>query len=487
MNSVNLRDFWERLGFRSRLTLCLSGLFAMILAVGYWSLFLEFQEELQNDFDRSLHNYATDLLQNVQLNAGGQADLPYEVIFSGDKVFPFPHGDALVKIYQRPFTELFSYSTDTDAPKKLDLVRAYVTRNQDNQFIDLTSETGSLWRGVLMQVDDIPVTEFYFFVAVPRQSLTNQESKFRSIFIAGQLLILLLSALMISVLARGLLKSLELLTQSIHEMPLSSSNFNFFVPDGPPEITLLAKLLNQLLGRLRQSLTAHQEFVAQAAHQLKTPLTIARGHLEQGVIASGSISDHNLTVAIEELDLMSGTITHLLNLVQIESGFQTLRFVEVDLLDQLLTQIDRFDYLARKKALKFQVQCDDPNGDPNSSHWTTQTDLQLFAILLTNILENAIKYASASPIEVKMNLKEEKLVISISNRTQGGFTNISVADLKDKFTRGDSPEPGQGLGLYIAYKIASILKIHLALNQLQGVFRVTLEIPKNPNLQNSRI
>ena len=262
-------------------------------------------------------------------------------------------------------------------------------------------------------------------------------------------------------------------------MPLNNSTFQFLVPAGPPEITILAKLLNRLLTRIQQNLTAHQDFVAQAAHQLKTPLTIAKGHLEQLEQTVAPNLSGNLKVAVDEIDIMSGIISNLLTLVQIESGFQTFKSIEVDLLDQVMSEIDRLDYLARKKSLKFQIKCDD--NDAPLTGWTTTTDPQLLSIILHNIFENALKYASESPIEVNLIVNKTNLIVQICNQTEQIFTTFSSINLKEKFVRGDTPEPGQGLGLYIAYKIASILNINLGIQQENNLFIVSLKIPNTLN------
>jgi hypothetical protein len=149
MSSGKLKKIWAKLGFRLRLVIGLSSVLALVLTVGYWAIFMEFQDELQNEFDRSLYNYATDLMENVQLTQGGEADLPFHVIFSAEKVFPFPHGDALVKIYRHPFNELFSFSSDQEAPTNLTFLRNEIFRNRDNAFYDLTSPNGDRWRGIL--------------------------------------------------------------------------------------------------------------------------------------------------------------------------------------------------------------------------------------------------------------------------------------------------------------------------------------------------
>lgn len=474
MSYARVKKIWDQLGFQPRLTICLIGLFAIILAVGYWSLFLEFQTELQKDFDHSLYNYASDLLKNVHLNPGGTADLPDEVIFSEEKIFPFPHGDTLVKIYHTPFEALFSFTTDSDAPKDLSAIAELIQKNKAPQFLNLKSPAGFAWRGLLLPFNKSQ--DIYFFVAVPRTNLSEQEYKFRSIFIAGQIIILMISAFMISVLAKSLLVSLDNLTNSIHTMPINKTNFSFNVPEGPPEITLLAKVLNRLLAQIQQSLTAHQEFVAKAAHQLKTPLTIAKGHLEQAERNFSGIAQKELRVVMDELDLMSGTITNLLTLVQIESGFQSLHSIEINFLDQILSEIDRLDYLARKKGLKFQVFCQEQ--DVAQSDWLARTDPQLLSIIFTNLLENAIKYASESPIEVRIETQNDLILLQIRNRMLARETPVSPSLLKEKYVRGGSPETGQGLGLYIAYQVATALKINLNHEVTNQSFIVKLEIPK---------
>lgn len=481
MNFARLRKSWSNLGFRLRLVIGLSSVLALVLIVGYWAIFMEFQAELQSEFDRSLYNYATDLLENVQLTPGGEADLPFHVIFSAEKVFPFPHGDALVKIYRHPFYELFSFSSDQQAPTDFNFLRNEILHNRDNTFYDLTASNGDRWRGVLIQVDESPVPSIYFFVAVPRDTLTSHELKFKSIFIAGQLVTFFISAFLISILSKSMLRSLEKLTSSIDYIPLTEKEFE--VPEGPPEVTLLVNLLNKLLRQVRKTLSAHQEFVAQAAHQLKTPLTIAKGHLEQIVNVShegDKIQDpSHLKIVLEEIDFMSSTISNLLNLVQIESGFQNLKVSEVELLDQILFSVDHLEYIARKKSVKFQVHCEDSEVAAETE-WMTHTDPQLFSIILNNVLENAVKYASASPIEVNVLSVNDDFKITIINHCLMEYDDSMLAGLKEKFVRGLTLESGQGLGLYIAMKIAEALQMDLTVGFEQGLFRVELIIPKKP-------
>lgn len=473
MNYENLKSFWEKLGFRARLILSLCTLFSLVLTIGYFTLYREFQIELQNEFDRSLYNYAADLLENVKLINSGKADVPLEVIFSPEKVFPFPHGNALVKIFRFPFREIFSFSSDKEAPSDLNFLYEKILRNEDDQFFDLKIKNKKKWRCILMQLDENPIPNFYFFVAVPRDSLTAQENKFKSIFIAGEIIILIISALMISFLATSMLRPLENLKNEINEMPINHRDHQFKIPKGPPEINLLAKLLNKLLMQVRQSLVAHQDFVAKAAHQLKTPLTIAKGHLEQLTYNAEYSRKNSLNVAIDEIDLMSGTINNLLNLVQIESGFQNIHKTNFSLLDLILTKIDRLDYLAKKKNIKFQIKCTEDEGPQD--FWQVESDIQLVSIILNNILENALKYSSESPIELSLFAKQNQIITEISNKTELTAEEFKLLSVSEKFMRGKSMEGGHGLGLYISFKIASVLGVKFDMELRNNNFVISLK------------
>lgn len=82
---------------------------------------------------------------------------------------------------------------------------------------------------------------------------------------------------------------------------------------------------------------------------------------------------------------MSGTISNLLNLVQIESGFQNINKSKFILLDHVMNDIDRYEYLAKKKGLKFQFQCFEMEN--SSDGWLIDTDPQLLSIILNNLYE----------------------------------------------------------------------------------------------------
>lgn len=474
MSYGSLKKNWSNLGFRGRLTTGLILLFAIIISIGYWALYLEFQKEMELEFNSSLYNYATDLIQRIEFRPNGQANLSSEVIISAEKIFPFPHGDALVKIIGFPFNSLFTFSNDHDSPRDLATLQRAMKDLPSKKFLDLAAPSGQNWRGLAIPLKTKTREKICFFVAVPLARLSMQETRLRSIFIMSHLLILTLCAVMISILSKSLLKTLEQLTNQVRELAIDKPNLIFETPGGPPEINLLAQRLNQFQTRIYQSLSAHQEFVAQAAHQLKTPLTIAFGHLEE--MKNPEIDEkarrERVNVALHEIDFMASTIDNLLNLVQIEAGHQKVEKKQCDLLELILDSVARMDALSKRNGIKFQIQCV-PETDKEQT-WNIGTDSHLLNIILGNIFENALKYAVQSPIWVVLEQLNGINRLEIKNIQQATSKKFEGTPLKAKFRRGHTSIPGQGLGLYIADKLAAILDIDLKVFTATNEFIVEL-------------
>ncbi len=466
-----------KMSFRWQLILSLCSLIALVLILGYWLLFARFQNELERDFDQSLYNYTADLLQNVEINSTGQADISSEVIFNKDKVFPFPHGDALVKIYNYNFDEIFSYTMDQNAPVNLSQIQKDIEAHRDNQFRDLVSDFGEEWRGLLVQLDDSPDPQLYFFVAVPKYNLNQQVRTFKSIFIFGEVVIILLCAFAISITSKRILTPLEKLNADILSTPfLHQMGFLFEdSKNSPPEVSNLINALNELLKRINQTLGAHEEFVDQAAHQLKTPLTIARGQLEMFLqqnmlkLKETKISLADINTAISEIDYMSRTITNLLSLVQIESGFQSVKFEKFDFLDHVLKEVDRLDHYAKSNQMKFLLDCKEFEGG-GEHQWEICSDPQLISVVLTNLIENAIKYASVSPVKIDLINESAHVIFKVSN----SFESTDLYQIN-----GEKHKLGHGLGLYIVQKIATLVKIKTEKKLEDGKFEFSIIISKS--------
>jgi signal transduction histidine kinase len=238
----------------------------------------------------------------------------------------------------------------------------------------------------------------------------------------------------------------------------------------PVEIRPLTSALNALLGRLKSALDAQRKFIADAAHQLRTPLTAVKLHAEQAATAR----DPNLTLAaVRELrtaaDRAVRLSNQLLSLARAEPGAQAARFVNVDL--AALAFETGAEWVPRALAahvdLGFQ-RLDDP---ANDSPLSVRGNAVLLREVIGNLLDNALKYVPPA------RLDGARITVSVSQTTVDGVALAEIVvedngsgvpanqqpDLFKRFFRGDGQnvvgdgvDGGAGLGLAIVHDIMAL-------------------------------
>jgi len=207
----------------------------------------------------------------------------------------------------------------------------------------------------------------------------------------------------------------------------------------PDELVPLISALNEALERLELGFKVQQEFLATAAHELKTPLTLIRGEIEMLEEVSSR------SIMLEDVDHISRQIHQLLHLAEVREShnysFQTVTLVNV--VNDVTNYLSR---LAKAHDTSIQVINTDKdiclNADPST----------LF-ILLKNLIENAI-YHSPVGTTIDISITEKALIV----RDHGqGIHEEHLALLFNRFWRAPKQKiNGAGLGLAICMEIASI-------------------------------
>ncbi|WP_408506371.1 ATP-binding protein [Paraburkholderia sediminicola] len=206
----------------------------------------------------------------------------------------------------------------------------------------------------------------------------------------------------------------------------------------PSEITPLIEAFNEALTRLENGFNVQQQFLAAAAHELQTPLTLMRGQIE----LQPEIERKDLL--FREIDLMARQVRQLLHLAEVSES-QNFSFGSVDRREVVE---DVLAYLARK-AEKDQVRTVVRISDPLP---LIRADRSALFILLKNVVENAINVTPAMGV-VTVALDE----MSVSVCDEGPGLNLDyVPRLFDRFWRApDARHDGAGLGLAICKEIAT--------------------------------
>ncbi|MFL9984340.1 ATP-binding protein [Paraburkholderia sediminicola] len=217
----------------------------------------------------------------------------------------------------------------------------------------------------------------------------------------------------------------------------------------PSEIKPLINAFNEALNRLENGFAVQQQFLASAAHELQTPLTLIRGQIE----LQPGIDDKELL--FREIDLMARQVRQLLHLAEVSES-QNFSFGEVNIVDVVQ---DVVAYLARKAdrkevALRLETTAASP------SIWADRSAL---FILLKNIVENAI---NASPAHGAVVLIVDAVSVQVQDEGPG-IRQEYLPFLFKRFWRApDARHDGAGLGLAICKEIATAHEWRLTVSSL---------------------
>ncbi|MFM8629955.1 MAG: sensor histidine kinase [Betaproteobacteria bacterium] len=235
----------------------------------------------------------------------------------------------------------------------------------------------------------------------------------------------------------------------------------------PQEIRPLTAALNDLLTRLQQALTLQRQFVADAAHQLRTPLTALKLHLEN---AQSTNKTSEVAAMLDQIQLASDRATRLAQqlLTLAESEEQLLRGDRSPInLRSLLNETGQlWQPQAERKSISMALSF-----DPEDQEITMLGHPDLLIQVMNNLIDNALRYC---PVGSKLHLhvlqSEHGIQISVEDNGPGIAASERPLVIR-RFYRGDQspnaqPEQaaGSGLGLAIAFEI---------MTRLGGRFEIT--------------
>jgi len=240
-------------------------------------------------------------------------------------------------------------------------------------------------------------------------------------------------------------------------------------PGAPPEIAVLGATMNTMAQRLERLLAEHRGFVADASHQLRTPLTALRLRLENLQSASDAADDaEDLTAAIDETNRLAGLVGDLLQFAHAEEAAAP---EAVDLVQLAADRVDTWSAVAdvADVALDFAA--------PTGSVFVSAVPGGVEQIL-DNLIDNAIT-AAPPGTRVSTTVVRGRADHRFTVADEGpGLSDDLKARALDRFWRSDRSEPGTGLGLPIAKALAKASGGSLVLHDSPaGGLAVTVTLP----------
>lgn len=265
-----------------------------------------------------------------------------------------------------------------------------------------------------------------------------------SIAIGAGLFVLLV--LLAGIIARSTIHPLDRLAASVSRR--GPEDLRPVAAPVPSEMGPLVTSLNKLMGRLHTSLARSEDFIAEAAHRLRTPLAIVRTRAE--ILARTAPDDATTTAAnemIHAIDESSRTAGQLLDHAMVTFRLDHLVLETVDLSLLATNAADRIRPLSDLKDITINTTVARPV--------SIQGDAILLSNALHNLLDNAIKYpASGAHIEVEVATEHQTAMLTVTD-TGPGFPEHEVETLTNRFSRGTNAKGviGSGLGLTIVREV----------------------------------
>ena len=230
----------------------------------------------------------------------------------------------------------------------------------------------------------------------------------------------------------------------------------------PDEVTPMVSELNALLGRLREALDKQKRFTADAAHELRSPLTALQVQLD---MVARARSPEESRAALESLRAgmrrAARLIEQMLTMARLDPEAAGESFAEVDLGSLATAVAAELEPLAEAKRIALTLQRLDPvrlRGQPQALH-----------TLIRNLLDNAIRYTpGGGQVLLSIENRDNEVLLQVED-SGPGIPPEERARVFDRFYRlPGSHAEGSGLGLAIVQQVAHAPGARVELGEASG-------------------
>lgn len=216
----------------------------------------------------------------------------------------------------------------------------------------------------------------------------------------------------------------------------------------PVEIAPLVRELNDLLARLSKAMEAQRRFIADAAHELRTPL--AAVDLQSQIVERSDTEEEKaeaFTRLRAGIGRASRLVQQLLTMARVEPEAVSFLPVRIDLEDLVRGAVAEWFPAAQVKGIDL--------GLARADHASIEADAEYLRIMVGNLIDNAIRYTPEGG-RVDVSLQREETVVKIVVEDDGpGIPEPERALMFERFyRRAGTRVPGSGLGLSIVKTIA---------------------------------
>jgi two-component system, OmpR family, sensor kinase len=285
------------------------------------------------------------------------------------------------------------------------------------------------------------------------QSLDDRDETLAGLaasFAVGGPIAVLLASLVGYLLASAGLRPVEAIRRRAGEISLTHDGERLPLPAAQDEVRRLGETLNEMLDRLRRSFERERRFVADASHELRTPVAVIRAELDAALRAGGHDEQvrEALVAALEECDHLAQLAEDLLVVARAAEGELPMRRETVEVRPLLEGVRARFGDRAREHGRGLRVD----GGDG----LRLEADEFRLRQALGNLVDNALRHGAGEIVlRARRGATDGAVELEVADHGPG-FDPDLASQAFERFARGDAARTrgGTGLGLAIVRAIA---------------------------------
>jgi signal transduction histidine kinase len=356
------------------------------------------------------------------------------------------------------------------------------------------SDTTSAYHTIRIKEEPVRVARarnerFDVYVGYPITDIEESLARVRSSFYIGIPLALAISIFGGLWLARKALRPMEQIADTAREIGAKNLSQRIELPDRTDrELVTLIETLNSMFARLESGFQQITQFTSDASHELKTPLAIMKGEIEQAarhLEAAQTLDPEEarqvLASAMEEVDRMQRIVEGLLLLSRADDQKLPLHLEKISIYNYLESLLEDGEILAEVRGLKLLRKFDERARSKQINADTTR----LYQVVM-NLLDNALKYTpEGGTVTMFLQSANHEVHFGIAD-TGKGISNADLPKIFRRFYRTDEAREGpngdgdRSLGLGLAI-VKSIVEAHGGTidvtSQLGHGTRFTIAVP----------
>ena len=339
--------------------------------------------------------------------------------------------------------------------------------------------TGHKFRLITLYHERAEIPPFYLQVAVSETSVEHAIDALRRTMLALIPVGLILAAFASEQLVRRGLAPIGRVAREAQHLTAAHLDRRLPVPAGRDEVVEMVRTLNTMLDRLQEAFAAQERFIANAAHELKTPVThvLGQAHILARQARQPEEYDRFVSSVQEEMRRLATIVESLLLLARADAGLPLDSRTSVSINEVVTDAVERCHPYAQQREIHLEPSLCAPTEETDEP--TVEGDAELLLAMVSNLIRNAIRFSPpGETVSVSVQWVESDVCISVDDRGPG-IPDDQIPRLFERFYQvpGSERPAGSGLGLSIAQGVAKLHKGSIAAANRPGggcSFKVTL-------------